>query len=184
VTALAIVAGLALLLAPAATSQTFQVIHNFTGGDGEHPYAGLTMDAGGKLYGTTAEGGRYGYGTVFQLTHKTSGWVLNVLYNFQGGSDGELPTARVVFGPDGVLYGTTFQGGNLNCGNGNELGCGVVFSLQPPATYCKTALCPWTKMTPHAFAGTAESFDGQNPVGDLTFDSAGNIYGVTNMGGQ
>ena len=41
-----------------ASAQTFSVLHNFTGfQDGATPYAGVTIDAAGNLYGTTAAGG-------------------------------------------------------------------------------------------------------------------------------
>ncbi len=41
----------------AVQAQTFQVIHNFTGGvDGQEPNFGITIDAAGNLYGTTFEG--------------------------------------------------------------------------------------------------------------------------------
>src|SRR3974377_1530361 len=104
-----------LLMAAAAQSapaQTFTVIHNFTGGqDGDDPMAGVTIDEAGNLYGTAEGGGTagcgYGCGTVYQLKHKGSGWVFNLLYSFTGGSDGGNPWARVIFGPDGTLYGTT-----------------------------------------------------------------------------
>ncbi len=52
-----------------------------------NPYAGVTLDRGGNLYGT-AYGGGMGYGTVYKLTHKGSGWTVNPLYSFAGGSDG------------------------------------------------------------------------------------------------
>jgi uncharacterized repeat protein (TIGR03803 family) len=55
-----------------ALTQTFTVLHTFTAGqDGAEPYAGLTMDRGGNLYGT-ALGGGCGFGTVFNLTHRNS----------------------------------------------------------------------------------------------------------------
>ena len=46
------------------------VFYEFTGasGDGANPMAGLVRDAKGNLYGTTAYGGAYGFGTVFKLT--------------------------------------------------------------------------------------------------------------------
>ena len=43
------------LTAPPAQVQTCKVIYNFTGGeDGAWPDAGLTIDRGSNLYGTTA----------------------------------------------------------------------------------------------------------------------------------
>jgi uncharacterized repeat protein (TIGR03803 family) len=58
------------LLPPTATSGkwTETVLHNFSGGDGAQPEAGLIADASGALYGTTNTGGSASQGTVFQLT--------------------------------------------------------------------------------------------------------------------
>jgi len=42
------------------------VVHYFTNGDGSYPKAGLVL-IGNTLYGTTAYGGDYGYGTVFAV---------------------------------------------------------------------------------------------------------------------
>ena len=107
--------GLLILLvtAIAAQSQTFQVLHNFAGPEGAYPYAGVTMDQGGNLYGTASGGGNTGgacgssgCGTVFKLKRSGSGWILSPLYTFTG-PDGNSPQARVIIGPDGNLYGTT-----------------------------------------------------------------------------
>src|SRR5664279_376191 len=113
------------LNAQPAEGQTFRMLYVFTGGaDGSDPTAGLTIDAAGNLYGTTQSGGTgvcqsnywgTGCGTVFRLSKQPSGWVLTTLYDFQGGSDGMYPVARVAFGPDGSLYGTTSQGGQGAC---------------------------------------------------------------------
>jgi uncharacterized repeat protein (TIGR03803 family) len=44
------------------------VLHNFTNTpDGAIPSAGLVIDKEGNFYGTTDQGGSYGYGTVFKL---------------------------------------------------------------------------------------------------------------------
>ena len=108
-TALAI-AFLLVVVATPAQAQTFKVIHNFSGGqDGASPNAGVTLDRAGNLYGT-AYGGGIGAGTVYQLKHKGSGWTFNPLYSFHGG-DGAYPRARVIFGPNGTLYGTASGGG-------------------------------------------------------------------------
>jgi uncharacterized repeat protein (TIGR03803 family) len=167
--ALAIVFGLAVVASQAAQAQTFNVLHTFTGGsDGGNPSAGVTIKAG-VLYGTTYEGGA-GYGAVYQMKHVGSGWTLNPLHNFAG-SDGAIPTAPVVFGPDGALYGTTEFGGANSKGN--------VFKLRPSPTACKTALCPWSETVIYSFEGGT---DGSQPIG-IVFGQAGNIYGTTSSGG-
>ncbi|MGO9518619.1 MAG: choice-of-anchor tandem repeat GloVer-containing protein [Candidatus Korobacteraceae bacterium] len=168
---------LAVMLTQAAQAQTFQVIHNFTGGaSGGNSFAALTLDRAGNLYGTTC--GWDCDGGVFRLSKKGSGWVLNPLYSFVGGNDGAYPSGKVIFGPDGSLYGSTGAGGGDGCGG---YGCGTVFNVKPPAAACKTALCPWAETTLYRFT---ESPDGNYPSGDLVFDQAGNIYGVTNEGGS
>ena len=163
-----------ILAASAANAQTFTILHTFTGqGDGGTPYAGLTIDQAGNFYGTTSAGGA-GYGTVFKLTHSGSNWIMSTLYSFRGGNDGGYPTARVVFGPDGVLYGTT-------SGDGNNAGRGTVFSLRPPVGPCLSIHCPWLEIVLYRFTGID---DGGTPgYGDLAFDAAGNIYGTTMNGG-
>ncbi len=124
VLAFAIVFVLTAVAVPAAQAQTYTVLHNFSGSNGADPYAGLTIDAKGNLYGTTTYGGTSG--TVFKLSYKGSGWILTSLYQFAGGSDGARPHARVIFGPDGSLYGTTQSGGGNGCFGD---GCGTIFKL-------------------------------------------------------
>ena len=55
ITALAIVVTLGLPL----QAQTFTVLHSFNGppSDGGVPWAGLTIDGAGRLYGTSTQGG-------------------------------------------------------------------------------------------------------------------------------
>lgn len=177
---------LVLLATRLAHAQALQVLHTFTGGaDGARPSASLTFDVRGNLYGTTIYGGNIGVncqttgpgcGTVFKLTHTGSGWILTPLYSFSGGDDGMNPVANVVFGPDGLLYGTTHSGGGSGCGG---FGCGIVFSLRPPAHACTSALCPWTETILYRFSGD----DGASPGAGVIFDATGNVYGTTNFGG-
>lgn len=144
-------------------AQTYQVIYNFTDGrDGAVPEAGVTLDRAGNLYGTATEGGNDQYGTVYKLKHSGSSWILSPLYSFAAGDDGYYPTARVIFGPNGTLYGTTSSG--------------TVYNLRPPATFCRTVICFWNI--------TVLADDLVEPgYGDLLFDSSGDIYGTTTQGG-
>ncbi|MGC2112751.1 MAG: choice-of-anchor tandem repeat GloVer-containing protein [Candidatus Korobacteraceae bacterium] len=160
-------------------AQPFTVLHSFTGGqDGSNPLAGVSMDRGGNLYGTASVGG-LGYGTVFQLAHRGSNWLLNPIYQFQGGSDGYYPEAGITIAADGTLYGTTFYGGisTAACLQGAVQTCGTVFHLRPPASACKAALCPWAENLIYEFTGTFPSLFFPN-LGNLVFDRAGNMYGA------
>jgi uncharacterized repeat protein (TIGR03803 family) len=168
VAVLSVLSGLSVFSTPAIQAQTFSVIYSFTGGqDGASPYAGLTLDSTGNLYGTTHYGGA-GYGGVFELKRMGSGWQFNGLYTFAGGNDGAMPYDRVVFGPNGSLYGTTQLGGGSGCPSGT--GCGTVFNLRP----CPTIGCHWTETAIYRFTG---GNDGLYPIyGNIIFDHSGNIY--------
>lgn len=141
------------------------VLYNFTGGaDGGTPWGELIRTKTGVLYGTTTAGGASGVGTVFEIAGKKE----IVLYSFAGGADGANPEAGLTLDAAGNLYGTTAQGGT----SGN----GTVFKLSPG----KTKGASWTESVLYSF-GTGS--DGANPVGGVSFDSAGNLYGTTSYGG-
>jgi uncharacterized repeat protein (TIGR03803 family) len=115
------------------TSHTERVIYSFRGGfDGMHPAASLTV-MNGKLYGTTELGGYddcliiNSCGTVFEVT--TSG-AERILYAFRGPfhGDGEIPQGGRLTPVNGVLYGTTDEGG-AHCST--SMGCGTVFAIRP-----------------------------------------------------
>jgi uncharacterized repeat protein (TIGR03803 family) len=98
------------------------ILYSFAGSpDGSHPYGGLVMDKKGNLYGTTAYGGAYGYGTVFELSANGTETILHS-FNYNG-TDGCNPEAGLVMDKKGNLYGTT-----QNCGANSN---GVVFKLVP-----------------------------------------------------
>ena len=165
---------------PAAHAQTFSVLHTFTGGgDGWAPYAGLTIDSAGNLYGTTSEYGAGYSGTVFQIKRKNGAWLFSTLSDFSGNSYGRIPEGRPVFGPGGALYGTTLYGGTGGC---TELGCGAVYSLRPPQTFCRSVSCPWGDSSVYPFPGIG-ALGNQPELVDPAFDGAGNLYGTTSYGG-
>ena len=177
--ALAVVFTVAIVAMPAAQAQTFAVIHTFTGGqDGSGPYADLTIDAAGNVYGTTSSTGGSGAGTVFRVQYSVGTWVLNTLYSFSG-DDGAFPYGGVTVAPNGTLYSTTSAGGGIRCGD--PFGCGTVFQLRPPPTAPRTALFPWSETILYRFTGGS---DGANPSGNVILDEAGDIYGVTADGGD
>jgi uncharacterized repeat protein (TIGR03803 family) len=79
-------AGTVFKLTPSGTLTT---LYSFSGGaDGSGPWSGLILDSSGNLYGTTRNGGAYGYGTVYKVT---STGTETVLYSFAGGTDAQSP---------------------------------------------------------------------------------------------
>src|SRR6478752_7520021 len=88
--AIGIVLVLTAGIAESAPPSKYSVVYNFTGGaDGANPFAGLTIDAAGNIYGTTLNGGSAtgaGYGVVFQLKPTKSGFAFNSIYRFTGGA--------------------------------------------------------------------------------------------------
>ena len=160
-------------LLDSSQAQTLTVLHNFTGqADGANPYAGLTLDARGNLYGTTANGGNGG-GVVFKLTRTNGSWTFAPLYKFAAHDDAAVPYAGVAFGADGSLYGTTAGGGAHDSG--------AVFNLRPPAHFTPNIFAPWNETVLYSFQGGA---DGANPYAGVIFDQMGNIFGTTNVGGS
>jgi len=162
------------------TPPTEKVLYNFGSitNDGGVPLASLTRDGSGNLYGTTRFGGpneiTYGIntvtaGTVFELSPGTGGtWTEKVLYNFGAtSSDGALPIASLVLDSKGNLYGTTLAGG--------AYGLGTAFELSP-GTGGK-----WTEKILYSFGVSLA--DGKIPEAGLIFDSKGNLYGTTSVGG-
>lgn len=143
------------------------VLHSFSGKDGEYPWADVTLDQQGNVYGTTIWGGSYGHGTVFELSLSAGSWTETVLYSFQGLSQHGEPAAGVYVASTGNIYGTTSDNG--------EGYPGCVFSLAPSSNG------GWTETVLHTFGGSG---DGEFPWSDLVPDAAGSLYGTTFVGGK
>jgi len=88
------------------------------------------------------------------------------IYTFSGGADGAHPDGSLITDSAGNLYGTTDEGGTNNYG--------TVFKLS------RGANGRWTETVLHSF----NNADGAHPEGSLIFDSSGNLYGTTSMGGS
>ena len=92
-----------------------------------------------------------------------------MIYNFQGGSDGAIPTGPLLLVADGSLYGTTVTGGGAGgCQNG---GCGTVYKID--ANGNESVL--------YSFTG---GNDGISPYSGVIADEQGNLYGTTPVGGR
>lgn len=148
----------------------FRTIYSFRGQpDGSFPYGALLFDSSGNIYGTTYYGGANNIGAVYQLSPRPIGeWNENVLYSFQGGTDGNSPISNLVFGGAGNLnlYGTTSEGG---------LGRGAIFKLSPVGGG------QWTETVVHLFQGPP---DGAFAYNGLVVDRLRNFYGATVHGGD
>jgi hypothetical protein len=168
-------------------------------GDPQNPAASVVIGANGVLYGTVQFAGNstncggvygmtYGCGGVYSLTPpSTPGgtWTAQTIYTFQGGGDGAVPITALVAGPNGVLYGSTNEGGKgARCVDntverayfvGGSSNCGTVFELDPPAT----AGGDWTETVLYNFEGLR---DGGFPNA-LTYRN-GKLYGTATFGGD
>jgi uncharacterized repeat protein (TIGR03803 family) len=159
-------AGTIFKLTPTSTGRWSKtVVHAFW--NEAVPLSNLIFDAQGGLYGTTFLGGAGGVGFVFQLLPGANGkWTMTTLHTFDFGKDGGESQSALIFDAAGNLYGMT--------GNGAGDLYGVVFKLTPGSNG------GWTETVLHSFNWGS---DGAYPVGDLIFDAAGNLYGVTDDGG-
>lgn len=149
---------------------TYATIWQFPNTGASAPASDLTADAAGNLYGTTFAGGRYGYGSVYELVKPataTGQWQIKYLHYFNGLADGSHPIGGVTFLSDGRLVGTTSGGG--------AYGYGKVFLMT------KGAAGYWSLQAIRVFTGQA---DGMTPASTLTVDKNDNIYGTTLGGGK
>lgn len=140
---------------------TFTLLHTFNCiTEGKYPIAGLVQTADGNFYGTTSAGGKskLSKGTVFTVD---SHGVLKTLHTFSG-ADGAGPSASLVLGADGYLYGTTTSGGASNLG--------TVFKITKTGGTFKLI---------HEFTGAA---DGSHPKSGL-LGRDGNFFGSASDGG-
>ena len=148
------------------------VLYAFNGGSDGGDANSVILASDGSLYGTTKFGGSgscqqklpngnilsSGCGTIFK---NVSGSSFETLYTFTGTADGAYPTAALVEGKDGNLYGTASALGPNNNG--------TIFTITRSGAF--TML--------HSFSGT----DGANPSA-LIQGVDGNFYGVTSGGGS
>jgi len=135
--------------------------------DGEGPIAGLIQAADGNLYGTTQQGGLAsvyciaGCGTIFKISLKGA---FTLLHQFAGyTSEGSRPTAGLVQANNGILYGTTYEGGANDDG--------TIYGFSPGGTLT----------TLHSFSPSTE---GAGSDGPLVIGNDGTLYGTASQAGS
>jgi hypothetical protein len=179
--------GTVFMLSPQGPGQwTESVIYSFQGGgDGQNPWQAPLFDEAGNLYGVTAEGGTgnctnmnlSGCGTVFELSPQGNGsWTESVLYSFQGvpagngNGDAALPNS-LVFDRSGNLFGFSSEGGSCSQKDRLAFCDGAAFEIERKHG-------SWREKIIYRPDGATAV-----PAGAL-FDSTGNLYGVSPLGGS
>jgi hypothetical protein len=182
--------GTVFKLTPNSHGWTESTIYRFdaSGSAGTYPAADLVFDSHGNLYGTTPEGGTggcddNGCGALFELTPQSDGsWTETTVHVFtDNGGDGGTPSSGVVLDSAGNVYGTTKSGGTGSCRLGNytegiTIGCGTLYRVT------KGSGGTWTETVLYNFI-RGGGF-GIYPSGDLFFNSANHLLGVTLAGGD
>ena len=139
-------------------NQQVTLLHSFVGSDGANPVADLVKGPDGRLYGSTRNGGQYGYGTLFSVAADGSGFTK--LHDFNG-SDGSAPQTALTLAADNTLWGTTALGGTH--------GAGTIFKLTTAGSFTSV----------HSLT----SAEGEMPSA-LTIGFDGNFYGTAKDGGS
>jgi uncharacterized repeat protein (TIGR03803 family) len=127
-----------------------KVLYSFTGADGANPWAGLTTDDSGNLYGTTMNGGALGYGTVFQLAAALTPEV-------------NLSPPSLTFGPQQLGTSSTAQTETVtNTGTANLTISTVTIGGANASDFLETDTCTGATLTPNGTCSISVTFA---PVG-------------------
>jgi uncharacterized repeat protein (TIGR03803 family) len=150
-------------LSPTQSGWSATTLYTFTGENGVGG-GGLTMDTHGNLFGVTSPVGESQDVAAYELSQQNGSWSFTLLHDFGivGGT-----YAAPAFDAQGNLYGTLTGFG----GGGNDIG--AIFKLTPSGNQ-------WIYSPFYQFVCT----DGCAPTGAVTFDSSGNMCGVTDEGGR
>ena len=154
-----------------SSTGTFSVIYSFQGGnDGCGPYAPVRLDAKGRLFGVTYNGGTNGYGTAFMLQKSKGDWTESVLYAFGSfDGDGLYPNDLALDPKTDAIYAVTELGGQ-------DFDDGAVVGLTETNNV-------WQESVLYSF-GAEGGPDGIAPQG-IALDIATRVlYGTTQNGGE
>lgn len=130
-----------------------------SGSNGAIPLSDVTFDSSGNLFGTTENNGTYSKGTLYKIAKGSNTITTVISFN---GTNGNAPSAGVVFDSAGTLYGTTNRGGPSDNG--------AIYAV----------IAGTSTIAVEDFFTTST---GTHPDSDLTFDSGGNLFGTAQTGG-
>jgi uncharacterized repeat protein (TIGR03803 family) len=146
-----------------AADGSFETIHAFDDSDSQGGIPSSTrviVASDGVLYGTRSAGGANGGGSVFAMT--PAGSRTNLVDFSTAYTEPRTPSAALLEGTDGALYGTTVYGG--------AAGWGTVFKITKAGALT----------TLGTFTGVA---NGSEPLGRLVEGSDGRLYGTAYLNG-
>ena len=114
-------------LHPDGAASQITTLHSFCSdgscSDGSIPYAGLTMDAHGRLFGAAIQGGSQSFGVLFMLSGRHLTKFSTVVDFGSAGAPGGQPYSAPALDASGMLFGTAWTGGSGNSG--------VVYRFKP-----------------------------------------------------
>ena len=144
----------------------YSTLHDFNGpAEGSASQSGLVLGSDFALYGAETTGGTNGYGSIYKLNRDGSGFTNLHTFAAPGNGDGSLPQAALLSATNGLLYGTTAEGGASNSG--------IIYRINPDGS-------GYTNM--HNFSGVTTN--GQTPATAMIQGQKGVLYGVTFAGGS
>ncbi|HTQ58144.1 MAG TPA: choice-of-anchor tandem repeat GloVer-containing protein [Bryobacteraceae bacterium] len=154
-----------LFMVFAAQGQTLNTLHAFSKNElGYQPLTGVLVGSNGAVYGTTLFGGASNIGVLYGLVPPTSpggAWTESVLHSFSKQVGDAQPSGPPLFGPDGALYGLTYES---------------VYQLKPSGGSGKRV-----ETVLKVFTGL--NGDAQNATGALVFGSDHSLLGTACAGG-
>jgi hypothetical protein len=146
------------------TIGNYKLIHSFSGSpyDGMQPLESFYKHSNGILYGTTFNGGTYNAGTIFSCDTLGNYGIIHSFNNTVIPNNGCNPRCTLIEGDNGILYGTTSNGGNIGS-------YGTIFTCSTSGNYGVI----------HKFTGV----DGDGPQEGLFKGQSNIFYGTTYGGG-
>ncbi|MBK9064655.1 MAG: hypothetical protein IPL89_15895 [Acidobacteria bacterium] len=160
---------------PSTMPVVHQILHSFNGTNGSSPTTGLVKGAGGKLYGTTSEGGAGGYGASYAVDPAEAPPLNFTVFYADAGTEGAGPFSPLYRDGSGFLYGTASVGGK-------SVG-GAIYKLD-----CATPPCTLATLRATQDLGMGQDFSGVVPgLGGFLYGTAkdsNSVYRIDTLNGS